>query len=301
MDTLHAMRVFVRTMELGSLSAAARELGTTQPTVSKLLAQLEARLGVRLLERSTRGPVPTEQGLRFHAHAKGLLEEYEAAVGAARGATGKAEGLLRLNAPVALGQFKLNAIVQDFLGAHPGIEVELILNDRFVDLVEEGVDLALRLGGALPPSVIARHLGTAERFLVAAPGYLARHGAPMDPDDLGAHAFVRFAWSFGDRLELLRGGESRVVAVAGRYRVNNAFAIVEALLMGSGIGLCPEWLVRERLDRGELVRVLPGWSAGAQDLHLLYPSRRYQPLRTRLFIEYASARLAAMPGLRPAG
>jgi DNA-binding transcriptional LysR family regulator len=301
MDTLRAMRVYVRIVELGSLSAAARELGTTQPTVSKLLAQLEAELGVRLLERSTRGPVPTEQGLRFHLHAKGLLEEYEAAVGAARGATARAEGQLRINAPVALGQFKVNAIVQDFLRAHPGIEVELILNDRFVDLVEEGVDLALRLGGPLPPSVIARHIGTARRFLVAAPDYLARHGAPSHPEELTRHAFVRFAWTSGAGLELSDASLTLAIDVASRYRVNNAFAIVEALAMGSGIGLCPEWMVHEQLESGELVRVLPAWTGSAQLMHLLYPSRRYQPLRTRLFIEFASARLAAMPGLDPPG
>lgn len=301
MDTLKAMRVFVRTVELGSLSAAARELGTTQPTISKQLTQLEAQLGVRLLERSTKGLAPTEQGLRFLRHAKGLLEEYEAAVGEARGAAGQAEGLLRINAPVALGQFAVNAIVQDFLRAHAGIEVELILNDRFVDLVEEGVDLALRLGGPLPPSAVGRHLGTSQRLLVAAPGYLAQRAAPAEPEGLTGHDFVRFAWTAGDTLELLRGADTRSVPVAGRYRVNNAFAIVEALAMGAGIAVCPEWLVRGQLDRGELVRVLPGWSARAQELHLLYPSRRYLPLRTRLFIDFASRRLAALPGLRPPG
>lgn len=301
MDTLRAMQYFVRTMELGSLSAAARELGTTQPTVSKVLAQLEAELQVRLLERSTRGPVPTEQGLRFHQQARSILEQYDAAVSSLHGMTGQASGLLRINAPVALGQFRINAWVQEFLQANPGITVELILNDRFVDLVAEGVDVALRLGAELPPNAVGRHLAVAPRGLVAAPGYLARRGAPDEPKQLAAHDFIRFAWSAGNTVELRRDGEVLRVAASSRYRVNNALAIREALVLGSGIGLCPDWLVHDLLHSGALVRVLPAWSASAQDLHLLYPSRRYQPLRARLFIEFIAGRFAGLPGFLPPG
>jgi DNA-binding transcriptional LysR family regulator len=281
------MRVFVRTLELGSLSAAAREFGTTQPTVSKWLAQLERQLRVRLFERSTRGLAPTEQGLRFYTDAKRLVEQFDAAVGGVQGMTGQAAGLLRINAPVALGQFRINAMVQRFMADHPAIDVELILNDRFVDLVEEGVDVAFRLGGTLPPDAIGRHLATVPRFLVASPAYLARRGVPAVPDALSAHDVVRFAWTPGNTIELFRGDEQARVQTASRFRVNNALAIREALVMGSGIGMCPDWLVRDLLDRGELVRVLDGWTARAQDLTLLYPSRQFQPLRTRLFIDFA--------------
>ena len=287
MDTLHALRAFVRTLELGSLSAAAREFGTTQPTVSKWLAQLERQLRVRLFERSTRGLSPTEQGQRFYADAKRLVEQFDAAVGDVQGMTGQAAGLLRINAPVALGQFRINAMVQRFMAAHPAIDVELILNDRFVDLVEEGVDVAFRLGGTLPPDAIGRHLATVPRFLVAAPAYLARRGVPAVPDELSAHDLVRFAWTPGNTIELFRGDEQARPPTASRFRVNNALAIREALAMGSGIGVCPDWLVRDLLDRGELVRVLEGWSARPQEVYLLYPSRQLQPLRTRLFIDFA--------------
>jgi len=296
MDTLRALRLFVRTIELGSLSAAAREAGTTQPTVSKLLAQLEEDLAVRLFERSTRGLSPTEQGQQFHRDSKLVLEQYDAAVSAVQGMTGKPSGLLRVNAPVALGQYRLNAIVQQFLAAHPAIEIELILNDRFVDLVEEGVDIAFRLGGVAPPDAVGRRLATIPRMLVAAPGYLAGRGTPVTPQDLPAHDFVRFAWTPGSTLALSRNGEGVQVAAACRYRVNNALAIREALALGSGIGVCPEWLVRDLLDSGALVRVLPDWSASPQDLYLLYPSRRFQPLRARLFIDFAVERIRALPG-----
>jgi DNA-binding transcriptional LysR family regulator len=296
MDTLHAMRVFVRTLELGSLSAAAREFGTTQPTVSKWLAQLERQLRVRLVERSTRGLSPTEQGQRFYADARRIVEQFDAAVGDVQGMTGQAAGLLRINAPVALGQFRINAMVQRFMAAHPAIDVELILNDRFVDLVEEGVDVAFRLGGPLPPDAIGRHLATVPRFLVAAPAYLARRGVPAMPDDVAGHDVVRFAWTPGNTVELFRGEEQVRVLAASRFRVNNALAIREALVLGSGIGVCPEWLVRDLLDSGELVRVLDGWAARPQDLTLLYPSRQYQPLRTRLFIDFAVGQFAVMAG-----
>lgn len=300
MDTLRAMRFFVRTMELGSLSAAARELDTTQPTVSKVLALLEAQLKVRLLERSTKGPVPTEQGLRFYDQAKAILEQYEAAASGVQGMTEQPAGLLRINAPVALGQFHVNALVQEFLRLYPGISVELILNDRFVDLVEEGVDVALRLGAELPPNVIGRHLAVVPRFFVASPAYLERRGTPRDPNELASHDFVRFAWSPGNTIDLYRSDETLRVATNSRYRANNALAIREALALGSGIGLCPEWLVCDLLSKGELVRVFPEWSASPQDLHLLYPSRRYQPLRSKLFIEFVIDRFFGLPGfLRP--
>lgn len=296
MDTLQVLRVFVRTLELGSMSAAAREFGTTQPTVSKSVAHLERQLRVRLVERSTRALAPTVQGQRFYADAKRVIEQFDAAVGGVQGMTGQAAGLLRINAPVALGQFRINAMVQRFMADHPAIDVELILNDRFVDLVEESVDVAFRLGGTLPPEAVGRHLATVPRFLVAAPAYLARRGVPAVPDDLSAHDFVRFAWTPGTTVELFRGGEEARLPTASRFRVNNALAIREALVLGSGIGVCPAWLVRDLLDSGELVRVLEGWSARAQELYLLYPSRQFLPLRTRLFIDFAVGQFEALAG-----
>ena len=296
MDTLRAMRTFIRTLELGSLSAAARELHTTQPTVSKLLAQLEQQLSVRLFERSTRGLAPTEQGQRFYADAKLVIEQFDSAMSGVQGMSARASGLLRINAPVALGQFHINGMVQRFLADHADIEIELILNDRFVDLVEEGVDIAFRLGGALPQNAVGRHLARVPRFLVAAPAYLHRCGVPARPDDLAAHNFVRFAWAAGNTLDLMRGDEHARIAANSRFRVNNALAIREALQLGSGIGVCPDWLVRDLLDRGDLVRVLEQWSASHQDLYLLYPSRLYQPVRTKLFIGYATDQFAALPG-----
>ncbi|WP_296946913.1 LysR family transcriptional regulator [uncultured Massilia sp.] len=298
MDTIRAMRFLVRAVELGSLTAVAREFGTTQPTVGKVLGQLEAELKVRLLERSTRGPVATDQGVRFCEHARAILEQYDAAVGEAQGAAQRPTGLLRVNAPVALGQFKVNLLAQAFLRRYPDIALELTLDDRFVDLVGEGVDVALRLGASVTANVVGRHLAVVPRFLVAAPAYLAGAGTPAHPDELAAHAFVRFAWTASQAIALRRGAEHVKVRAGGRYKVNNAMAIRAALADGGGIGLCPEWLVHDLLDAGDLVRVLPDWSATSQDLYLLYPSRRYLPLRTRLFVDFIADRFAGQPGFR---
>ena len=302
MDTIKAMRYFVRAIELGSLTAVARAFGTQQPQVSKVMRALEQDMGVRLLERSTTGLAPTEQGRRFYHRAVLVLEEFDHAVAEAQGTTGQPAGLLRINAPVAFGQLHLNGMVQAFLGRYPQVQVELILDDRFVDLVEEGVDLALRLGSTLPPTVVARNLGTSPRMLVAAPAYLARHPAITHPEELAQHDYVRFAWAPRDGLvDLTSGTRTVTVSTQGRFRVNHAIAIRDSLAAGAGIGLCPAWLVEDLLASGHLVTVLPEWRGEAQQLSLLTPSRRYRPARVALFMDFVASRVAEMPGLTAPG
>lgn len=297
MDRLRGMEYFVRAVELGSLSAAARELGSTQPTVSKILTGLEKELGVRLLERSSAGLALTGEGRRFYERARQLVDGFTHAVADARGQLERASGLLRINAPVAFGQFRLNALVRDFLEPYPDLEVELILNDRFVDLVEEGVDIALRLGDHLPPDAVARRIAVSPRLLVASPAYLHGRPALQQPSDLAGHNYVRFAWlATGDEVALERQGERVSVTTRGRYRVNNALAIRDTLAAGGGVGLCPAWLVQDLIDQGQLTHVLPEWSGESQQMSLLYPSRRYQPLRAKLFIEFLAKHVPAIKG-----
>jgi DNA-binding transcriptional LysR family regulator len=297
MDTIRSLRCFVRAVELGSLSAVAREEGTTQPTVSKLMAALERELGVRLLERSTTSLQPTPQGSRFYQRALGVLAAYQEAVADARGQTDTPAGLVRVNAPSAFGQFRLNALLASFLDKYPQVEIELILDDRMVDLVREGVDIAVRQGGELPADAIARLAGVSPRQLVAAPAYLRAHGKPQLPQDLPRFDYIRFAWlADGDLLTLRRGDQVETVHTHGRYRVNSALAIRERLAAGGGVGLCPLWLVQDLLDSGALVRVLPEWHGQPQPLHLLSPSRRYQPLRARLLLDHLMAEIGRLPG-----
>jgi DNA-binding transcriptional LysR family regulator len=296
-DTLNCMALYIRSVELGSLSAAARERGTTQSAVSKAVSALEKHLGVRLLSRSTTALAPTPQGQQFYARAKRVLEEFDEAAAEARGMTEHPAGKLRVNAPAALGQFRVAALVRAFLRTWPEVEIELTLNDRMADLLAEGVDVALRLGGTLPPDAVARHVGTSPRYLVAAPGYLQGRTIAV-PEDLAAQEYIRFAWlDGGDVVELDNGVRKVAVTTHARYAVNHSLLILDALLAGDGVGLCPAWLAHEPLASGKLVRVLPEWQGPVQQLILLSPSRRYQPLRARLFIDFALQELRGMPGM----
>jgi DNA-binding transcriptional LysR family regulator len=285
MDRLKAMNAFVRAVDLGSLSAAARELGTTQPTVSKLVAGLEHAVGVRLLERGPVRVVPTEEGERFLPGARQLLEGYEEAVAGLRERVAQPKGLVRISAPVALGTLRLNRLMLQALQAHPLIDIELILQDRFVDPVEERMDLTVRIGGVLPPDLVARRLAVWPRWLVASPEYIARKGRPRRPQDLPRHAYLRYAGA-GDAVVLARAGESVAVAVPARYRVNSAVAMLEAALAGAGVALEPCWMVDAQLRAGSLVRLLPQWTGPSQTAHLLYAPRRRQPMRVQAMIDF---------------
>lgn len=301
MDTLKAMRVFARAMELGSLSAVAREFGTSQPTISKTVAALEAELGVRLMERTTTRLTATEAGRRFYAHALTVVDAYGEAVSEARGLGDHPSGRVIVSAPVSLGVLRLNALVLEFLRAFPDVDVDLRFDDRFVDLVEAGVDVALRLGASLPPNVVARRIAVSQRMLVAAPGYLAGHAPLRQPADLAGHQLLRFTWlAAGDEIVLTDArGRSASVDAPCRYRVNNSLAMRESFLAGAGLGLTPAWLVQDLLDRGDLVPVLPGWRGTPQEAFLVYPSRRYQPARTRALIAFLAERLPGLPGFAP--
>jgi len=301
MDTIRAMQTLVRAVELGSLSAAARELGSTQPTVSKTIAALEQQLGARLLIRTTSSVTPTEQGRRFYERAKRMLEDYGEAVADVRGLIERPVGPLRFSAPVSLGVLCVNALVLEFLEQYPEIEIELLLNDRFIDLTEEGVDVALRLGEEMPANAVARLLARSPRYLVASPDYLRAHSAIEHPEDLAGHSFLRFAGPASiDAVELFGPqGQFVKVPVQGRYRVNSALAIREGLLGGVGPALAPTWLAGDLLDSGQLLRVLPDWLSAMQSVSILYPPRRYQALRSRVFIQFLAERVPLLPGLQP--
>ena len=295
MDTLRALSAFVHSVDLGSLSGAARALDTTQPTISKLVAGLERSLGVRLLRRAATGLSLTEEGQRFHERARRVLEDYGDAVADAREQVQQPQGLLRVSAPVTIGQRHLNAMAVEFLRLYPDIQLELVLDDRFIDPREERIDVSLRVGGALPPDLVARHLGSWPRVLVASPAYVASRGKPRKPQDLVAHDYLRYA--AGDDGVLLTGPDGPVtVPVRSRYRVNNAVALLDSVLAGAGLSLQPTWMVADLLAEGRLVRVLGRHTGPAQEAHLLYDPRRYQPLRVRVLVDFLSERVAKLPG-----
>lgn len=295
MDTLRTLEAFALSVELGSLSAAARALDTSQPTISKLVVQLEHALGLRLLRRNASGLSLTEEGQRFYERAKRILEDYEEAVADVRAGIQQPSGLLRVSAPVTMGQRHLNAMAVEFLNRYPDIQLELLLDDRFVDPLEERIDVSLRLGGALPQNLVGRHLATWPRVLVASPAYLAARGLPTTPEQLSGHDYLRYGP--GDDGVLLQGPHGLVtVPVHSRYRVNNAVALFDSVINGAGISLQPTWMVMDLLTQGQLVRVLPNHTGPAQTAYLLYAPRRHQPLRVRVLVDFLAERIMRLPG-----
>ncbi len=293
------MRLFTRAVELGSFSAVAREENTGQPTVSKVIAALERSLGVRLLERTTTSLTPTEEGRRFYERSKRVIEEYADAVTDVRGQMQRFVGTLLVSAPMGLGELRLNLLILEFLTKYPEIDIELILNDRVVDLVEEGVDVAIRLGGNLPPNVIARNIASSPRVLVATSEYVKRAPKVRGPEDLREHEYIRFGgMAVASHLEFTKGIENVRVSVKGRYRVNSSLALRQCFLEGIGLGTAPAWLVQDLIDDGDLVHLLPKWKMASQPVHLVYPSRRYQPLRTRAFLQFMAEKILGLPGFQ---
>ncbi|MGK9236368.1 LysR family transcriptional regulator [Inquilinus limosus] len=298
MDRFTAMATFVRVVELGSLSAAARDLGLTQPAVSQQVAALERRLGVRLLNRSTRRLALTEAGERYHAQARRILEAVAEAEDSLTETPDALTGSLRVHAPAGLGQAHLAPILIGFQQRHPGLTAELIADDRYADLIGEGVDVAIRLGDLTSPGLVARRLATLRRILVAAPDYVAAHGSPETPEALARHPHVRFSWAAaGDAVPLIGPDGSLEVRVRSRFLANNAFVLIEAIRAGIGVGGAQLPLVQALLDRGELVRVMRGYAYAPLEVHAVYPSGRFVPRRVRAFVDHLAAELPGIPGL----
>lgn len=298
MDSLQSMRLYVRAIELGSFSAVAREAKIGQPTVSKVISALEKDLGVRLLERTTTSLAPTDEGRRFYERSKHVLEDYADAIADVRGQTQRPVGRLAISAPTGLGELRLNTLVLQFLAKYPEIEIELNLTDRIIDLVEDGIDVAIRIGDALPPNAVARNVAWSPRLLVATPDYVKRAPRIRRPEDLAEHQYIAYARSaIGVQLEFSKGAENITVPTRGRYRVNSSLALRECFLEGIGVGSAPAWLVQDLVDAGRLVRLLPQWHIPLHSVHLVTPSRRYQPLRARTFLQFMAENIPTLPGL----
>lgn len=298
MDRFLEMRTFVRVAEAGSLSAAGRDLDITQPAVTQQIAGLERRLGVRLLHRTTRRLTLTEAGERYLEQVRSILAAVAEAEDSLVGSAAALTGLVRIQAPTGFGQMHLTPSVLAFQARHPDLTVELLLDDRIVDVVAEGVDMAIRFGALRSPGMIARRLGSLRRFLVASPDYLAAHGAPRSPDELARHPFVRFSWTpDGEILSLIGPSGPVVVPVRSRFLANNTFALIEAMRAGVGIGGVQEPLVHHLVARGELVRVLPEHAYPPLDIHVIYPSRRFIPRKVRALVDHLADALAGIPGI----
>lgn len=295
MDLLAAMRVFVRVVERGSMSAAARDLGMGQPAVSERIERLESELGVRLLLRNTRVLTCTDSGAVFYARSKNVLEAADEARAALAPDREAVRGILRIAAPQSLGEAVLPGVLARLRAQHPQLRVELVLNDRIVDPVTEGVDISVRLGAPGSGNFIAQRLGPVRRVLVASPAYVREHGPVGTIQDLARHPFVYVKGLFADgRLPLVDADDHTLHApIAPAMCASHWRPVYEWLLAGSGIGVLQEPACADALRSGALVRLLPEWSVPAFELHALFPAIRPVPAKTRAVIALLKARFPA--------
>jgi DNA-binding transcriptional LysR family regulator len=285
MDRFDELQVLVAILDTGSMAAAARKLGRSPAAVTRVLGALEARAGVRLLERSTRRLTPTEAGLRLAEQARRLLADYEAALDAEETSTPR--GLLRIAAPSVFGRRHVAPVVTRFLAAYPDVQAELLLSDRNVDLIEEGIDAAVRIGPLTNLSLVARRLGEVRRVTVASPAYLARRGTPATPADLSTHELIMSTsvrsvaeWRFRS------GAHEQVVRYSPRLRVNDVEAMLSSACDGFGIARALSYQVEPLLRAGSLQRLLRDYEPEPLPVHLVLPSSRHMPARLRAFVDF---------------
>ncbi|WP_429811282.1 LysR family transcriptional regulator [Ensifer sp. B1-9] len=297
--TLERMRTFVRVAERGNLSAVARELSVGQSTVTRQLRELEEAVGVPLLSRTTRRVTLTDEGSRYYADSVQILRLVEQAGDEARGTRGAAAGTIRISCTAAFGVLHVSRLIFAFQDKYPEIGVDLSLTDERIDLVREGVDIALRLGPLTDSSMKLRPLGESRRLLVAAPAYLAAHGTPVSARDLSGHEGIRMSNVAGSDMLILEGpdGRSHSVPFAGRFRVDHGLGAREALAAGRGIAPAHRWLVDDLLASGELVELLPDYTLPSVPLSLLIVPERAGIARVRLLVDFLVGQIGGIPGI----
>lgn len=293
MDRLAAMETYVSVVEAGSFSAAAKRMDLGQPAISKAIAQLEERLGVRLLLRSTRGLTMTDAGQRFYDHAKLAIREADEAEQVVRHASASLSGKLRVSAAVSFTCLHVLPLLDTFLSRHPDLEIDLALDDRNIDLLEEGTDVALRMGTLIDSSMTARRIARSPRLVVGTPEYFARAGVPKAPADLIRHQAIIYsqrgggeAWSFS------KNGSEVAVTVSGRLRVSAAEGMRTAVLGSMGLAVASRWMFSPELESGRVQAVLTDWQLPPIDLWAVFPAGRLVTARARAFVEFVELALA---------
>jgi DNA-binding transcriptional LysR family regulator len=294
-NTLQEITVFARIVGTGSLSAAARDLGLSTAVVSRRLAALEARLGVRLVNRTTRSLHLTDEGAAYYETCNRVLADIEEADAAVTAGRAEPRGVLRVALPASFGHQHVAPLIPKFAERYPDVQLALSLSDRAVSVVEEGFDLAVRIADLADSSLAARKLAPNRRVVCASPAYLARHGEPNTPDDLARHNCLAtdftMNWDY-------RGpdGEPGSVRVSGRYACDNWEVLREWAVAGLGIALKSTWDVRRHLEDGSLVSLVPGYTfASGVAIYAVYPHRRHLPAKTRAFIEFLAESFGPEP------
>lgn len=294
MDRLASLDLFIRVVETGSFSKAADELGIAQPTATKAIASIEQRLGARLLHRSTRGITPTEVGALYYDRCKRISSAIEDAENVAALLQGGLSGQIRISTSLAFGRRVMVPLMLRYMKSHPGLGVDLSFDDRYVNLVEQGFDLSIRMGRLSDSMLGARHLGTNPWVMVAAPSYLEQHAAPIVPADLADHACVIYSSVQGDARWTFSapGGEPMSIPVSGPLRSNNLSAVLAAARAGMGLAVLPWYVARESVADASLATLLTDYALPAQDVHAVYPSPKLVPAKVSSLIAFLQEALA---------
>lgn len=292
MDTVTGLRLFIRVVETGSFSKASTDLGITQPTATKHVAALEQRLGARLLHRSTRGVSPTEVGAAYYDKCKLIARELDDADNLAALMQSRVGGTLRISSSVAFGRRVLTPLVLQFMQQHPELQVDLSFDDRYVNLVEQGIDVAIRMGRLADSTLGARYLGLNPWVLVGAPAYLAARGTPAAPDELCTHDALIYSTVQGDERWHFSGadGATLSVPVKGPLRSNNLSALLAATRAGMGLAALPWYVAHESVKQGAVQVLLPAWSLPAQEIHAVFPSPRLVPSKVSGLVDDLAGR-----------
>jgi DNA-binding transcriptional LysR family regulator len=297
MDRLTSMSVFVKVVAHHSFAVAARELGLSRAGVSKHVLALEQSLGARLLNRNTRRLSLTEVGAVVHERYVRILEEIDEVDRCTGALQVTPRGLLRISTPISLGLTHLAPIVTDYITRYPEVSVDVVLNDRTVDLIEEGFDVAIRIGHLADSTLIARRLAPVHFVLCSSPEYVARNGAPEHASDLQSHNCVVYSLreSHGEWRFIGPDGVPETMRISGRLKANNGNFLRIAVIKGEGIGLAPTFLVGEDLAAGRLVPLLPQYVPVESDLSVVYPHRRQLSAKVRSFVDFLAERFAGEP------
>ncbi|MDR5827031.1 LysR family transcriptional regulator [Caballeronia sp. LP006] len=287
MDRLTGIEVFVATVDGGSFAAAARRFGLSPAMAGKYVSAIEAELNARLLHRTTRKLSLTEVGQHYYERCKRILEAYEEANREASDAQDTPRGVLRIAAPVTFGAMHLGDVLAAYLEQHPHVTIEVSLNDRYVDLLEAGVDVAIRIGRLNDSGLVARRLAPCRMVICASPGYVERHGTPRNPDDLRQAPRLAFseAVSVGDWTLADTKGRAHVIDGPCRMAANNTQMLLAAALAGAGIAYGPTFVFGEHIARGNLVALLPDYRTPELAIQAVYPSARHMPLKVRLLLD----------------
>ncbi len=283
MDRFEAMRVFCAVIEAGSFVAAAERLGLSTTAVSRLIAQLESHLNVRLLNRTTRRMSPTDEGFAYFERCTQLLADLEETETSVAGEALRPHGRLRLTAPIALATLRLAPAFAAFSRTYPEITLDLILSDSISDFVEEGLDLAIRVGHVGSENLVARHIGETTLLMGASPDYLSRAGMPEHPGELARHACFTYSYASGGNQWQFdnASGQSASVRIGGQVNSNNGMLLAEMAVAGGGIVRAPCFILQSLIAEGKLLQVLPDWDQGRLPIHVVYPTRRHLSARVQ--------------------